>query len=70
MNNPKIFLAGLIVALAAIFVVGAANAQQKMYQLSPAASVSQTVGLTDITVTVPPARHKRENDLGRTSPLR
>ncbi len=51
MNNPKIFLAGLIVALAAIFVVGAANAQQKMYQLSPAASVSQTVGLTDITVT-------------------
>ena len=49
MKKTSIILAA--VALAAIFFIGAVNAQQKMYQLSPAASVSQTVGLTDITVT-------------------
>src|SRR5208283_4557354 len=51
MRKTKIFLAASIVAVSMIVVVGAVSAQQKMYQLSPAASVSQTVGLTDITVT-------------------
>jgi len=51
MRKTKIFLAASMAAVAMIFVVGVVSAQQKMYQLSPAASVSQTVGLTDITVT-------------------
>ena len=50
MKKTRIILAAAV-ALAAIVVVGVVSAQQKMYQLSPAASVSQTVGLTDITVT-------------------
>ncbi len=50
MRKTRILLVAAA-ALAAIVVVGVMNAQQKMYQLSPAASVSQTVGLTDITVT-------------------
>ena len=49
MKKTRIILA-VAVTLAAISVVGV-SAQQKMYRLSPAASVSQTVGLTDITVT-------------------
>ena len=49
MSRTRIVLAAAI-ALAAVCVVGVVHAQQKSYQLSPAASVTQTVGLTDITV--------------------
>jgi Protein of unknown function (DUF2911). len=51
MRRTRIILAAAVVAVAMMLVVGIVSAQQKMYQLSPAASVSQTVGLTDITVT-------------------
>ena len=50
MRKTRILLVAAA-ALAAIVVVGVMNAQQKIRRLSPAASVSQTVGLTDITVT-------------------
>jgi tetratricopeptide (TPR) repeat protein len=50
MRKTRIILA-VAAALATIVIVGVVSAQQKLYQLSPAASVSQTVGLTDITVT-------------------
>ncbi len=50
MKRTRIIFA-VAVALATICIVGVVSAQQKTYQLSPAASVSQTVGLTDITVT-------------------
>ena len=50
MRKTRIILA-VAAALATIVIVGSVSAQQKTYQLSPAASVSQTVGLTDITVT-------------------
>jgi Protein of unknown function (DUF2911) len=50
-TNLKIFLGTVIMTAALGFAVNRADAQMKSYQLSPAASVSQTVGLTDISVT-------------------
>lgn len=47
----KNFFGAALMAAAISLVVNPAHAQQKMYQLSPAASVSQTVGLTEIAVT-------------------
>ncbi len=41
----------IIIAAAIFLTFSVAGAQQKMFQISPAATVSQTVGVTDITVT-------------------
>ncbi|HTR80400.1 MAG TPA: DUF2911 domain-containing protein [Bacteroidota bacterium] len=51
MKNVRFVLvpAALVIALVSFVSIG--TAQQKMYQLSPAASVSQTAGVTDISVT-------------------
>jgi Protein of unknown function (DUF2911) len=46
----KTFL-GVAIMVAAVGLAVHAEAQVKAYQISPAASVSQTVGLTDISVT-------------------
>jgi len=46
----RIFLGAAILVLAIGLGVQKADAQVKAYQVSPAASVSQTVGLTDISV--------------------
>ncbi|MGA7160023.1 MAG: DUF2911 domain-containing protein [Bacteroidota bacterium] len=45
----KIFASAIVVAIFLTFNV--AGAQQKMFQISPAATLSQTVGVTEITVT-------------------
>jgi tetratricopeptide (TPR) repeat protein len=45
--NQKIFIA----VSAAVLLYGAASAQQKVVRVSQGASVSQTIGLTDISVT-------------------
>jgi DUF2911 family protein len=43
--------ASLLAAAASLLVVGAASAQLKIPRVSPGATVTQTVGLTDLTVT-------------------
>jgi hypothetical protein len=50
-THAKNFFCATLMAVAVSLAVSPAHAQQKMYQISPAASVSQTVGLTDIAVT-------------------
>lgn len=45
--NQKIFIA----VIAAVLLYGATSAQQKVVRVSQGASVSQTIGLTDVSVT-------------------
>ena len=52
MKKSVFFIPSCIGVVAAVLLLGAtAESQQKLLQLSQAASVSQTVGLTDISVT-------------------
>jgi Protein of unknown function (DUF2911) len=50
-TSTRYIFCAVVAVIAVICLSGAANSQQKVLQLSQAASVTQTVGLTDITVT-------------------
>jgi hypothetical protein len=50
-TSTRYIFCAVVAVIAVICLSSAANSQQKVLQLSQAASVTQTVGLTDITVT-------------------